>query len=465
MNLADLLLKAFDHKRCQGLDYIELRAEEVSQMAIDARETGLEIVSNRREIGHSARVLDDGSWGFAVSSKMTDIPETVVEASRASSAVAGASRQDASVLAKVRPVRRRFDANPLTPLDEVGADVKTGFLKTLCSHISSSDPRISTCKASYRDFTGTRVTATSEGTVVESEVSAIYLMTSVSARDSGVLASARDEIGVTGVGWEHLEKKDTVEAISERVIRRIRQQLEGVPCRPGTYPCVLAPRVVGMLAHEALGHLSEADFFSSGAFSKFEGKKVAPEYVTMVDSPRLEGGFGNVQVDDEGVLPRKVFLIRKGFLEDQMTNREWAARLGRKPTGNARAESYRVPPIIRMRNTYFEPGDMSLDELFEGKKLGYLCLDVRGGQAEANSSFQVGIQECFEIKDGELARPVRDLAISGIAVKSLSLIDGIGKDFGFESSYCGKMGQSCATSDGGPHMSLKKGAIVFGGAG
>jgi len=434
-------------------------------MAIDARETGLEVVSNRGEVGHSARVLDNGSWGFAISNRMTDVPGTVVEASKASSVLTVASPTDMSVLADMRPVKKRFTTRAVTPLDDVRAEDKTDFLKTLCLHISASDPRITTCKASYRDFTGTRVTVTSEGTAVESEVSMLYLMTSVSARDSGVLASARDEIGIAAGGWEHFEKKDTVEVIGDRLIRRIRQQLEGVPCKPGTYPCVLGPRVVGMLAHEALGHLSEADFFSSGAFSRSEGKKVAPECVMMVDSPRLANGFGNIQVDDEGVIPRKVFLIRDGLLEDQMTNREWATRLGRKPTGNARAESYRAPPIIRMRNTYFEPGEMSLDELFEGKKSGYLCLDVRGGQAEANSSFQVGIQECFEIRDGEVSRPVRDLAISGIAVKSLALIDGLGKDFGFESSYCGKMGQSSPTSDGGPHMSLKKGAIVFGGAG
>ena len=434
-------------------------------MAIDVRETGLEVLSQRREVGHSARVLNDGSWGFAVSNRMTEVPATVGEASKVSSAIASSPPLDKSALATVRPVQRKFESRASSPLGQVCPEEKTDFLKALCSEISSADSRISTCKASYRDFTGTRVTVTSEGTAVESEVSMLYLMTAVSAKSSGVLASARDEIGVASGGWEHFERNETIEAISERLLRRVRQQLEGVSCKPGTYPCVLAPRVVGMLAHEALGHLSEADFFSSGAFSRFEGKKIAPDYVTMVDSPKMPNGFGNIQVDEEGVLPRKVSLIRDGILEDQMTNREWAKRLGRKPTGNARAESYRVPPIIRMRNTYFEPGDMSFEELFEGKKFGYLCTDVRGGQAEANSSFQVGIQECFEIRNGEVSRPVRDLAISGIAVKSLSLIDGIGKDFGFESSYCGKMGQASPTSDGGPHMSLRKGAIVFGGAG
>ena len=219
-----------------------------------------------------------------------------------------------------------------------------------------------------------------------------------------------------------------------------------------------------MLAHEALGHLSEADLFCSGAFNGLGGEQVAPDGVTMVDSPRMKGGFGNIEVDDEGVLPRKVVLIDDGILGDQLTNRQWAARLGMKPTGNARAESYRKVPLIRMRNTYFERGDMTTEELIENVGNGYYCGDVRGGQAESNSSFQVGIQRCYEIRNGRLGRPVRDLSISGIALRSLKLIDGVGKDFGFESSYCGKYDQSMATSDGGPHMSLKKGAVIFGGA-
>src|SRR4030042_5854131 len=152
MSLADPLLKALDRRRCQGLDYVELRAEEISQMAIDARETGLEGVSNRGEVGHSARVLDNGSWGFAISNRMTHLPGTVVEASKASSVLTVASPTDMSVLADMRPVKKRFTTRAVTPLDDVRREDKTDFLKTLCLHISASDPRITTCKASYRDF-------------------------------------------------------------------------------------------------------------------------------------------------------------------------------------------------------------------------------------------------------------------------------------------------------------------------
>ncbi len=459
----DKLIRAVRSREASGLDYVELRADDVVQTSIELRESSVESVARKFECGHSARVMISGMWGFAASDGMVDVKRTIAEASKAAKALSKRSSSDAK-LCEVRPVRREVVPKVKMPLDEVDLAEKVSHLSSMCRDTVRADPRIRTTRASYLDITGEKVLVTSEGTEVRQQLSHAYVMTTASGKAPGRLVSARDETGTVISGWEFLAGDGSTSAAADRLARKMRLQIEGVPCKRGTHPCVISPRVAGMLAHEALGHLSEADLFSTGAFNGLEGRKIAPEYVTMVDSPRIEGGFGNIVVDDEGVLPRSVTLIDKGMLGGQMTNREWAARLGTRPTGSARAESYRVPPVIRMRNTYFERGDMSLEELLEDKRFGYYCVDVRGGQAESNSSFQVGIQECYEVVDGELGRPVRSLAVSGVATRSLAMIDGLGKDFGFESSYCGKFSQSMPTSDGGPHMSLKKGGIVFGGS-
>ncbi len=463
-HLLDTLSKALGSKEARGVGYIELRAERTVQTAIDVRQTGVDVLSKREETGHSARVLVDGVWGFAVSSGYKDVPGTIRDAVKAARALPSNVRRDRAQIGDVAVIKKRFHVRAKKPLGETEDEVKISYLKQICARTSSADPRIVVCKASYRDYVGEKLVVTSEGTSVESEIALSYLMTSVSGRAGSRLCSARDESAIVGSGWEFFEARDHAEVVSGRIVKKIKDQMDGISCRRGSFPTVLSPKVVGMLAHEALGHLSEADYFASGAFNGLQGKEVAPEFVTIIDSPRIADGFGNISVDDEGVKPRKVTLIDHGVLGEQLTNREWAERLGSEPTGNARAENYRVPPIIRMRNTYFEAGDMSVEELLEGVKFGYFCGDVKGGQAEANSSFQVAIQACFEIRDGELGRPVRDLAISGVAVRSLPLIDGMGRDFGIESSYCGKLNQLMATSDGGPHMRLKEGAIIFGGA-
>lgn len=461
--LLDVLSRSLCPRAAQSASHIELRADDTVQIAIDVRDDRVEVVSQRNDLGHSARVLRDGAWGFAVSHGSKGIESTVTEASTVARVIGAREGGSGVELADVRPQKKSVPCRLHTPLCEVSEADKLSFLQSVCAQARKMDSRISTVRASYREIVGKRYLVTSEGTESEIEVSSAYLMCTASGAEGPTVGTARDEVARACTGWELFDRAEPPEKISERLVTKVRGQLDGVACRRGSFPCVLGPRVVGMLAHEALGHLSEADYYASGAFAGKEGKPIAPEKVTMVDSPRIRDGFGNIEIDDEGVLPTKVTLIERGKLKDKMTNREWAARLGCRPTGSARAETYRVPPIIRMRNTYFEKGDMSLEELLEGVKRGYYCGDVRGGQAEANSSFQVAVQDCYEISGGEIGRPVRNLAISGLAIRSLKLIDGLGKDFGIESSYCGKSDQYMATSDGGPHMSFLRGGIIFGG--
>ena len=462
--MLDAMSKGLSHRIVEGLELVELRAQDLSQTTVRVRGPEVEMLCRKRVFGHSARVLKNGVWGFAASDGSSGVVRTIADAVEAAGAFC-VKEADARVeLSPVRPVTRRSKSRAATPFDEVDVALKTSFLKDICTGVSRKEPRTGTCWVDYSDTSGTSVLLTSEGTVVESDVSEVTLSITASGESNGVKAYSREDVGTVMEGWEYLNKTYPSDDLSGSVAGKLTDHLNGVKCSRGSFSCVLGPRVVGMLAHEALGHLSEADLFCSGAFNGLGGERVAPDGVTMVDSPRMKGGFGNIEVDDEGVVPKKVVLIDDGILGDQLTNRQWAARLGLKPTGNARAESYRKVPMIRMRNTYFERGDMTTEELVENVRNGYYCGDVRGGQAESNSSFQVGIQRCYEIRNGRLGRPVRDLSISGIALKSLRLIDGVGKDFGFESSYCGKYDQSMATSDGGPHMSLKKGAVIFGGA-
>lgn len=408
--------------------------------------------------------MTKGSWGFAFADGMDAVSETIAEAASVARTLRGSREREQVNLAPADLVRANLRSRAADSIRSTSIDEKVASLTDICKRVVGGDRRIHASNASYQDVSGEKCIVTSDGGQVQLTQSIMHLSLNASAKGKGRLCSVRDENGFVDKGWEFLADDGFRDEAATRLITRTRNQLEGVHCRRGSFPCVLGPRVAGMLAHEALGHLSEADYFSTGAFSELVGKQVAPENVTMCDSPRIRDAFGNISVDDECVRPRKVAIIRKGMLGELMTNREWASRYGTRPTGNARAESFRFPPIIRMRNTHFERGDMSFEEMVESIQFGYYCTDVRGGQAEANSSFQVGIPECYEIERGEVSAPVRDLAISGIALRALRLITGVGKDFGFESSYCGKLGQAMATSDGGPHLMMAKGAIIFGGS-
>jgi TldD protein len=108
-----------------------------------------------------------------------------------------------------------------------------------------------------------------------------------------------------------------------------------------------------------------------------------------------------------------------------------------------------------------QPRNHSFEELVEGIKQGYYFKSFRGGQANLDGTFQVGIQEGYEIVNGEVGALVRDASISGNTLETLNKVDGVGEDFLLDPGRCGK-GQTAFICDGGPHIRVKE--VVVGGS-
>jgi TldD protein len=200
---------------------------------------------------------------------------------------------------------------------------------------------------------------------------------------------------------------------------------------------------------------------SGGVLQNKFGKKIGSDSVTFYDDGTIDGAFGSFKYDDEGVPTQKTLLIKDGVVTGLMHNRETAQKFNTEPTGNARAEDFRVEPIIRMRNTFMAPRDHSLEELVDDIRSGYYFKSFRGGQANLDGTFQVGIQEAFEIVNGEIGDPVRDASISGNTLETLFKVDAVGKDFELWPGRCGK-GQTAFICDGGPHIRVKE--VIVGGS-
>jgi len=98
--------------------------------------------------------------------------------------------------------------------------------------------------------------------------------------------------------------------------------------------------------------------------------------------------------------------------------------------------------------------------LIEDVDFGYYLKSFRGGQANLDGTFQVGIQEAYEIVKGELGDAVRSASISGNTLETLRKVDAVGRDFELWPGRCGK-GQTVFICDGGPH--IRVGEVIIGG--
>jgi TldD protein len=107
------------------------------------------------------------------------------------------------------------------------------------------------------------------------------------------------------------------------------------------------------------------------------------------------------------------------------------------------------------------PRDYSREELIEGISEGYYFKSFRGGQANIDGTFQVGIQEAYAIVKGEIGEPVRDASISGSTLETLVKVDAAAKDFQLWPGRCGK-GQTAFICDGGPSIRVKE--VTVGGS-
>jgi len=444
-----------------GAQYAEARAQKLYKTSLTLKEERVEAAKQGIENGVALRVLVNGAWGFAsVGSLDREILKAAVSDACKMAKMASSRLKTPIKLAEAKVVDDHVEAKPKNnPADVLMEDkIKTALAVNKAS--LGFDKRIKSCTVDYFDLTGTSYFANSDGTSIEQDKMYVWARITASALNDGVFTFSREEVGSTA-GYEIFDEQSP-EELGEKVSKRAVEQLNAKSVKGGAFPVVLGPNVVGVFVHEAFGHLAEADLaLSGGVLASNMNKKIGSDLVTFYDDGTIEGAFGAFKYDDEGVKTQKTTLIKDGVVAGLMHNRETAQKFKAEPTGNARAEDFRVEPIIRMRCTYMEPKDHSFDELIEKVKQGYYFKSFRGGQANLDGTFQVGIQEGYEIVNGEIGAPVRDASISGNTLGTLHKIDAVGKDFMLDPGRCGK-GQTAFISDGGPHIRIKE--VVVGGS-
>lgn len=457
--MRDILANSVDYGKSLGAEYIEIRAENLFKTLLTIKDGRVEGAKEGNENGAGVRALVKGAWGFVSLGKLESktIRQAVYDAVHLAKAVSFHVKIPVK-LAEVKSIEEKVVANATKQLLDVTMEEKIKNVLAMDKITFDCDNRIKSCTINYLDLTGTCYFVNSEGTCIEQEKLYVWSRILASAKEKNIFSSAREEVGSTG-GYNVFEKE--TEKVGNIVGKRAIEQLKGKTPKGGRFPVVLGPNVVGVFVHEAMGHLAEADLTLSGSvlIDKI-GQKIGSDTVTIYDDGTIEGAFGSFKYDDEGVLTQKTPLIENGRLTGLMQNRETAKKLEMAPTGNARAENFRFEPIIRMRNTYLKSGEYSFEELIEDVDFGYYLKSFRGGQANLDGTFQVGIQEAYEIVKGKLGTAVRSASISGNTLETLHNVNLIGRDFELWPGRCGK-GQTAFVCDGGPHIQIKE--VTIGG--
>lgn len=456
------LLRAVSDALDGRADYYDVRVLHVTSTGIEMKQGGITKAVAGKDSGACVRVLYNGAWGFASS---PDAGEASIRdaADRAARIAKGISESvsEKTVLAKVPPAVDNVTVPMKKDFLELPIEAKIELLGDTHDAVKSYD-FVSSDLVTYRDSYRVEEFYSSEGASVITHVPLVFWQMELSGRRGDQVQSVRRRIGAT-TGMEAFDD-DAALRQTELAAASLVALLSGKSPPSGPMPVITDPDLSGVFAHEAVGHAAEADLVATGnsCFGGRIGEQIGNEIVTIRDDATVPGLHGSLVYDDEGVRAGNKLLIKNGVLNDFIQSRETAAKLGMAPNGGARAESYHGRPLVRMSNTFFEPGDSSFREMLEGIELGVYAKGTRGGQVNtAQGFFQFNAQEAYLIEHGEITKPLRDVSLSGRTLDILRLIDSVGDDEEINGvGICGK-GQNMPVCDGGPHLRISR--CVVGG--
>lgn len=247
----------------------------------------------------------------------------------------------------------------------------------------------------------------------------------------------------------------------EKVVKEAESLLDAENVEPGEYDVICSPDVAGVIAHEAFGHGVEMDMFVKGRAKAVEylGKAVASKLVTMHDGATAARHVSSYFFDDEGVIGNDTIVIDKGILKGGISDLISALRLGIRPTGNGRRESFERKAYSRMTNTFFEPGKDKLNEMISSIKKGYLLEKVSSGMEDPkNWGIQCWILYGREIKDGHLTNKiVSPILMTGYVPDLLRSISMVSDNLELSGTgACGKGHKEFVkVSSGGPYIKAR----------
>ena len=436
-------------------DFFDIYKENTYTRLIEAKNGKIESVRMGSDSGVGVRLTRGLSVLF---SSLSDSSEaSVYNAARFLSDIA--SPKDGTHIVELARKKAHLEAYGGYPCElELVKEIFDTF-----NQIGYAKPEIKQVSITYSDKKQNITIINEKAHQIEEERIYTVLFIEMTAKKGDVIQSLRKPFGALG-GFEFL-KGFNFEEIATNMREKLIELINAPPLKAGTMSVVLSSEAGGTMIHEAVGHGLEADlvYESMSVYKDQLNNKVASEKITVVDDATIPKMRGSFAYDDEGTEAQNTLLIENGILKNYMFDKTYAKLANKSSTGNARRESYRFPPIVRMSNTYILPGEEDPQEIIASVDNGLFVKQMGGGQVNpVTGDFVFEVSEGYTIENGKIGHLVRGATLVGNGPKVLAEIDMVGNDFGVEVGTCGKGGQGVPVTDGEPTLRIP--SILVGGS-
>lgn len=457
--MMDELELAVERMRAEGADFCDARYQTITTNGIAVVDAAVRRISEDRIRGVCLRARKKGSWGYAttVDSSKDIVLEAAVKAAR--NALAG------NALGKIIPdtgeAKVELKANVRFHPSQVPMEEKVQAVLDM-DRAQKVDPRIVNTNSVLREELRQNTLVNSHGRQLSWEEVRTTIMVQAVASEAGRTEFFYDIKGGC-LGFEVVKETD-LETFGREVGKESLKMLAAEKAPSGLLACITDPSISGLLAHEVMGHASEADEVVKrrSFLTDMVGKQVGSPLMTMVDDGTVPEARGSIPFDDEGTPSSRTTMIKDGVYQGYMQSLETAAEMGVRPTGNGRAQSYDRRVWVRMTNTFFEKGDQNLDEMIADVKYGVLTDRMISGMEDpVGGGFEAKALRGHLIENGRVTKLLRSFTLTGNALEILRTGDAVGNKVELDGGSCGKgIEDWVPVSSGGPHCRFK---IVLGG--
>lgn len=454
----DILLRSVKRMQSLGAEFCDALSQTVGTVGIQSVNGDIRHLSDKMTGGIRLRAWIGGRWGYYSATAFTasDVNDAAAAAvANASGSPKGRTELDVTCVkkksiqkVKVRPADVGLEEKVKAVLDADSAQTRDGVLNRI---------------GSYSEETNNSILVNSAGSEIEWEEIRTRFRTMSVASDGQRTERYYD--GADGTCGFELVKELDIESLGRNTAKEAVLTLRSERAPSGPATVISDPMISGLLAHEVMGHASEADEIvkKRSFLTDAVGKRVASDIISMYDDGTVKGAHGTILYDDEGTPATRTQIIREGIYTGYMHTLESASAMSTKPTGNGRAENFGKRVWARMTNTFFGPGDRTLDDLIADTKHGILCDKmVNGMEDPVGGGFEAKVLRGFLIENGKITDMLRSFTLTGRALEILGTVDAATREVSFDGGMCGKGIEDWVNvSSGGPYCRSKM--IVGGG--
>lgn len=450
---------AIDHGVSLGADFAELFIERSHTSGINTLSAQVQSVESGIDFGIGIRLV----FGTKVLYGYTNKAEEA-ELCRIMTELAAKDRRDASVTAMAFDYRDPGDIHPAKLVLSKDAEVESKIAYLLAADASArkASNLISQTRGNCRQKEQRIELFNSEGLHTGDVRNYIRATLTAIASDGAEQATGMQSNGGL-LGWEIHEQLDAKQT-GDEASRQALVNLAAKPCPSGRMPVVIGNGFGGVIFHEACGHLLETTSVAKKAsvFHDQMGEMIASPVVSAVDDGTMSNEWGSINIDDEGLGTQRTQLIKDGKLTSFLVDRIGAEQTGFERTGSGRRESYKYAPASRMRNTFIEAGDSTLEDMIGSMEKGIYASHMGGGSVQPGTGeFNFAVTEGYYVEDGKVQYPVKAATLISTGPAVLKEISMVGNDFELACGMCGSVSGAVPTSVG--QATLKVDDILVGG--